>query len=423
MNSHTQGLLQRTGDANERLISFARIIFSVGVFLRFASLEFFARGPHWQAKTALECVAFCMSVCVSLRVLYFVRRRSLYFWERLLSIGTDVQVCVTLLLSGVLWPWDSYQGILRSPDGATVLVVVVATGFRLSLRLAVVGSAATIACAFALWLLDYNLNRAVLFQPFETLALSMLLLACCSALAVFASLRTEQLVETAGTEAARRAHAVQRLDVLLQTQHDLRSLLASATLSAGLVREGLEFKNPEALEISRELERDLNELANFINQNESVRQPVESVGIVELQETIDSASRHVPGLAFDSKIELHAEQRFLVAGGKVALFRVLLNAFLNARDGNGTSGAQRVGLRARVVGSFVSFEIEDDGPGFPSHVLSQKPSAGATTKASGSGLGLTLVSWVVEESQGALLRENHQSGARVTVTFPREQTS
>lgn len=413
-------LLRRTADTNERLIAIARVGFTLTVLGRFVVVNGDASA---RARAAIEFPAAGLILLVSTWVLYFSRRRSLFFAERLVSVLADSTLSFALLVTNVLWPWPSYQGVLRTPDAAALLVVTLAAGFRLSTRLALVGGCLNMGFVLLLFGLDLTLGDRTLVDPWQTLVLSLILLGACVTLAVLVAVRSQSLVQTAARQAEARSRAIERLDVLLQTQHDLRSLVASATLSSGLLRESLEQHTPQALEISKELERDLGDLSDFINERHaalSARRPLASLEVDEALALMKDAARHVAGLTV---IWPHVSgERFFVAGGRAAFFRVMLNLLVNARDGDGHSGGQTCTVTFEAAADAVWFHLDDDGPGFPLELLAERPVMGQTTKGEGSGLGLVLVTWVVEDSGGEVLKANRAGrGARVSLRFLKEK--
>ena len=97
--------------------------------------------------------------------------------------------------------------------------------------------------------------------------------------------------------------------------------------------------------------------------------------------------------------------------------RLLVNGVDNARRAAGAGGT--VTLSANVEtgtdGEWVVLEIEDDGPGFPEHVLDHLFEPFLTTRPDGTGLGLVIMREVCRLHRGELSVENLSGGgARVT---------
>ena len=101
--------------------------------------------------------------------------------------------------------------------------------------------------------------------------------------------------------------------------------------------------------------------------------------------------------------------------------RVLVNLIKNALDAAPAQGA--ITLRALrepgADGEAVRVEVEDTGPGMDAATLERAPTPGFTTKATGSGLGLTLVTRIVEQHGGRFgLESNPGVGTRAWLTLP-----
>ncbi len=100
-------------------------------------------------------------------------------------------------------------------------------------------------------------------------------------------------------------------------------------------------------------------------------------------------------------------------GGPAALKSVLFNVLVNACEGDGKRGSHRVDVRIAAMAGRVRVEVADDGPGFT--VIPE----GASTKARGWGLGLSLVESLLRASAGSLERGNRpEGGARVAIELP-----
>ncbi|HEX5754491.1 MAG TPA: ATP-binding protein [Archangium sp.] len=105
------------------------------------------------------------------------------------------------------------------------------------------------------------------------------------------------------------------------------------------------------------------------------------------------------------------------------LAQVLLNLLVNAGDALEARG--RDGSEVRIIGAQeggrVVLRVEDNGPGFPPHVLPRLFETFFTTKGpeKGTGLGLALSRELVEQCGGTLVAENREEGgARLRLEFP-----
>jgi PAS domain S-box-containing protein len=111
---------------------------------------------------------------------------------------------------------------------------------------------------------------------------------------------------------------------------------------------------------------------------------------------------------------------------RAALESALLNLVINARDAMPDGGTIRIetgaegGSGDRAAG-FATVAVIDDGPGFDPAILPRATEPFLTTKGrgEGSGLGLSMVSGFVEQSDGALRIDSAPgAGAAVRMRFP-----
>lgn len=99
-------------------------------------------------------------------------------------------------------------------------------------------------------------------------------------------------------------------------------------------------------------------------------------------------------IAADKAIEVVVEQPVTITGDPGAIERVLTNLVQNGVEHGGTRVIVRVGD--------AGFEVEDDGPGIPASEREQvfEPFHRLRPRATGAGLGLSLVRQVVERHRG-----------------------
>jgi two-component system sensor histidine kinase PhoQ len=99
----------------------------------------------------------------------------------------------------------------------------------------------------------------------------------------------------------------------------------------------------------------------------------------------------------------------------------LMEIFGNLLENACKYGASRIELGAHDADGKAHITIEDDGPGFPAHLLEHLTSRGvrADTQREGQGLGLAICRELIESYGGALRLENRDgAGARITISLP-----
>jgi signal transduction histidine kinase len=99
---------------------------------------------------------------------------------------------------------------------------------------------------------------------------------------------------------------------------------------------------------------------------------------------------------------------------------VLVNLLLNALDATPGGGRVDVDLEP-TPGGGLRLSVTDTGPGIPEHVVGRLFTPFATTKPTGTGLGLSLSRRIAEEHGGTLTAANRPGGgAEFVLTIPAE---
>jgi nitrogen fixation/metabolism regulation signal transduction histidine kinase len=106
--------------------------------------------------------------------------------------------------------------------------------------------------------------------------------------------------------------------------------------------------------------------------------------------------------------------------GDAGLFlSVIHNLLQNAHDALEGTAAPMIKVSTEQAENGVTFTVEDNGPGFPDHLMTKLFEPYATTKPKGTGLGLAIVKRIVDEHQGRIEVQNlPEGGARVSITLP-----
>ena len=106
------------------------------------------------------------------------------------------------------------------------------------------------------------------------------------------------------------------------------------------------------------------------------------------------------GITFSKEGALTESKPLIVPMGARSLKQVYLNLILNAAQAMTAGG--RIVARARRLTHQIDLEVEDDGPGMSEEVRRRVLEPFFTTKPTGSGLGLTLVSSLVQARGGSV---------------------
>lgn len=418
-------LLADAANGGEAIVSLARAVFCALVLLRFL-LVGGASSPGGAVRALLEVPVLTLAILGSIGA-WLAARRGLFGSRALVgSTVFDAVVCFASLLSTVLWPQVTYTGLLRSPDPAAVIAVVFVTALRLTPWAAWVGTAVNLALLLLLIALDGALNAARVTYGASEVALLLVFTGTGGVVASFACTVARRMVLSSGEESARMARARWQLGTLLREHHDVRTLLASAKLRAQLI---LRHATPEPTgRHARELSEDLCALGEAM-ENVKLRAwgelaSAEGLLAVDVADALQRCAAVIRTRFPEVRIEvapLPEAAHARVAGGERGMMHVLANLLTNACEGDGARGALRVQVELTREPSLQQLQVRivDDGPGFKEGLLEGERPGGITTKAQGSGLGLLLVSTLVEASGGRFHARNTQAGgAQVELTLP-----
>lgn len=224
--------------------------------------------------------------------------------------------------------------------------------------------------------------------------------------------------EAAWTEVARRL------------AHEIKNPLTPIQLAAERIRHKYLKQFDE--EQGKVLERGTNTIVQQVQAmkemvdafNEYARPPRLQLAPLDLNEFITEVLylyRDYPA-GVEIKLDLIPEP-LIINGDKGRLRQLLHNLVKNAieamRDGQG-SVLWVSSRREHVAGAdCIELSVQDNGPGFPEHILASAFEPYVTTKPKGTGLGLAIVKKIVEEHGGWIQLETPaDGGARVSVRLP-----
>jgi C4-dicarboxylate-specific signal transduction histidine kinase len=156
-----------------------------------------------------------------------------------------------------------------------------------------------------------------------------------------------------------------------------------------------------------------------------VRKKKTTQSLVPINEIIRDLLRIVKADAVTRKVALTTEvdsKAGSVMADRVQLLQVLLNLTLNAFEAMSVlrPDARRLVIRTDRNGEGeVLVRVRDSGPGFPGGIVEQFFEPFFSTKAEGTGMGLTIARSIIEAHGGTLSGENcDDGGACFTVRLP-----
>ena len=207
--------------------------------------------------------------------------------------------------------------------------------------------------------------------------------------------------------------------------HELRNPLAGIELALRNISRDLELApGPVNAELLTRLDPVIGELQRMArlltDQLEGTRRAPERAVPLDMADFLAETAALVRyQTPVNIRLEVVAAEPFPCCLPRDSLRQTVFNLALNAVQAiNGQGG--RVVIRAIRRGTIMELDIEDDGPGFPEHLLSTGPRLFVTGRADGTGIGLATARRMTLAMGGELSIANRpRGGAAVCLTLPR----
>jgi signal transduction histidine kinase len=238
---------------------------------------------------------------------------------------------------------------------------------------------------------------------------------------------TNRRLEQAQAEARRSERLAALGQMSAGLAHEIRNPLGVIKGSAEMLTQKLGESNPLATELAGYISTETNRLSALVTQFLDFARPLHAdLAPQDITAVVERALNDVARLWQGPPVLV--ERDFEANLPPVALDEALceqafINIVQNAYDAMSTSGGV---LRAQVRKSLagqdgVEVRIEDTGPGVPADLREQIFNPFVTTKKTGVGLGLSIVSKIVDGHHGSIRIENRGSagtGACFVMFFP-----
>lgn len=216
--------------------------------------------------------------------------------------------------------------------------------------------------------------------------------------------------------------------VSAQVAHEVRNPLSSIGLNVEMLGDQLEAATfPDAKDasearhllasVTREVDRITEITEEYLKLARLPAPVLRSEDLVAIVESVAGFSREELERAKVSIALEVPEAPLLVQADEGQLRQVFLNLFRNAREAMAAGGALSVTVRREGAEAIV--RVADTGPGLPAEVRARLFEPFFSTKARGSGIGLSLSRQIVEAHGGRIgLDESVTQGAAFVMRFP-----
>jgi signal transduction histidine kinase len=248
---------------------------------------------------------------------------------------------------------------------------------------------------------------------------------------------TNRKLEQAQEEARRSERLAALGQMSAGLAHEIRNPLGVIKGSAEMLHQKLGETNPLASELAGYISSETNRLSALVTRFLDFARPLHAeLAPHEITTVLDRALQDVSLSATrNNEVGLvSVERRYEPNLPTVPLDEGLceqafVNLIQNAYDAMGSSGGTlRVTAAAKADAGNrdgVEVRIEDTGPGIPAELRGHIFNPFVTTKKTGVGLGLSIVSRIIDGHHGTIRFEDgdDQRGARFVIFFPGEAAS
>jgi two-component system, NtrC family, sensor histidine kinase HydH len=240
---------------------------------------------------------------------------------------------------------------------------------------------------------------------------------------------TNRELERAQAEARRSERLAALGQLSAGLAHEIRNPLGIIKGSAEMLNQRLRTAEPLAAELAGYISTEVNRLSALVSRFLDFARPLRiETQAYSVSEIMDRALRAVaanwsgPGI----RIERHFQKELPYAAVDENLCeQVFVNLVQNAYDAMSENGGRlriSISLAARGERRGIEVRVADSGPGIPAEIREQIFNPFFTTKKSGVGLGLSIVSKIVDEHRGSIELLNGpgrgESGACFVIFLP-----
>jgi signal transduction histidine kinase len=206
--------------------------------------------------------------------------------------------------------------------------------------------------------------------------------------------------------------------------HDVRSPLGAVAGFVDLMRRENAL-SPESIEDCSIMLSEIDRISNLINRMIKYAKPGqqerEPICPLDTLETVLSVLSFFPDFkSIRIEKDVPAAGQYLVFANKEEVQQVFFNLLKNSFEAlSHSAGPKSIKIRIHPKNENLVFEFEDNGPGFPKHIVAALSHEIFTVKKEGAGLGLIIVREIIEANGGGLLISNRdEGGAHIAILWP-----
>ncbi|MEK6776813.1 MAG: ATP-binding protein [bacterium] len=240
------------------------------------------------------------------------------------------------------------------------------------------------------------------------------------------------------TERKRAEEMLQRTEQMMacgelttRLAHEIKNPLAGIKLSMQVLAEESALSEEDRnvlLQVVEQVDRIEHLIRNLLNFSRPQKPQLSLINIGDvLEKTLNffqeySGYSYASGYIIKIKIDREYDKNLPdIMADPMQMQQIFLNLFINAADAMPGGGRLHVRTWYDEPARAIKIEISDTGKGVPEEIMGRLFHPFFTTKAKGTGLGLTITQQLVEQHHGTIHVSNRPEGGTLfEITFPVE---
>ena len=210
--------------------------------------------------------------------------------------------------------------------------------------------------------------------------------------------------------------------------HEIKNPLTPIQLSIDRLQEKFYLKitdgKDEFKNYLNTINRQIKDIENLVNEFSSfARMPQPIFKRVKISSIIKRAFDFYRMSSVNELILQTSDKELAIKGDEEQLYRVLINLIKNSEDSISEKREKTIGFKGKISveiddnNDYIAITLTDNGIGIKDITKIMTPYF--TTKDTGTGLGLPIVSKIINEHFGEITITNNTPGVRVLITLPK----
>jgi two-component system nitrogen regulation sensor histidine kinase NtrY len=219
-------------------------------------------------------------------------------------------------------------------------------------------------------------------------------------------------------------------NVARKLAHEIKNPLTPIQLSIDRLKEKFSFKTAEDQDEFKNylatINRQIKDIENLTNEFSSfARMPKPIFKVININLVIKRAIDFYKMSSINEISISSSKKELLIYGDEEQLYRVFLNLIKNSEDSISENRRKTTDFKGKIIieikdnNDYIDIALVDNGIGIKDTSIIMTPYF--TTKKDGTGLGLPIVSKIINEHEGEININNNNPGVKVKITMPKNK--